>query len=406
MRSTKKAFQLPAESLLYPLLFFFGRIILTLSLLPNLQDGVGGLQVYYQWADLFDWAFVDYWSEYPPLFPWLNKSIYLLCQGDYYLFLLVSVLIFSLAGAMLLVVHSKLSHRFYQPKEANIRDLMLFGLLSVLPYTWWYFDLIPVLLMMLGLQLLLENKVLASGFSLAAGILSKWFPLFVLVAAIRALPGKKALKLSLITLGMTVLIFGGLYWLSPVNTGASITALTGRNSYETAWALIDGNMTTGEVFLPSEHADPAAAARDTQRGNAAVIPSWLTLPIFGLLGLAAIWKMERGRDHHVISLTGITMCVFFIWCSGWSPQWILFLLPLITLSFTWNRALLLSGSLIFLTILEWLVLLARHIYPALYVIAPLRVILLAVMTYHWVKSLRGTAADSSPLLMPEETPAI
>jgi hypothetical protein len=391
MKSNKNSLNLPTETLLLPLLYFFGRVILSLALLPNNLRGLGDLAVYHQWADKFGWMYIDAWSEYPPLFPFLNKLIYFLSRGDFFLFLFISAILFSLAGALVILIHALIAHRLYDQKEASIRNIIFFGLLAPLPYTWWYFDLIPVLFMLLGILFLLENKSVKAGLALGLGILTKWFPVFALVAAGRLLPRRKALQTILIALGCALLVFGALYLISPQMTGASLKALVNRNSYETLWALIDGNMHTGEVFLMEEHADPASL--DAPRGNPPVIPSWVTLLIFGALGLWCIFRVKHDDPRNMIAVTGITTVIFFLWCSGWSPQWILFLLPLITLSFKWNQALMIASALILLTILEWPVFLARGFFGALYLLVPLRYGLFISMIVLWVKSLRKALSD-------------
>jgi hypothetical protein len=372
---------------LLPLLYFFGRMILGLSLLPNNLEGAGDLDTYFAWAQNNGWIYFDAWSEYPPLFPWINKLIYLLSGGNYYFFLFLSVLVFSLAGALVIYVHGLIAERLHGQKEGFIRNLIFFGLLSPLPYTWWYFDLIPVLLMLLGIWYMLENKTVKSGVAIGLGILTKWFPVFALVAAWRCLPRKKALQVTLIALGLTALVFGGLSIVSPEMTTASLKAQFGRNSYQTLWALVDQNYTSGAVFLVEEQTNPALATY--RRGNPAVIPTWATLLVFGALGLYSISKVKAEKESNLIAVLGITWALFLLWCPGWSPQWILYLLPLITLSLNWNKALFTASFFILLTIIEWPTLLIHGYFHTLWLIVPLRIGFFAYLIVSWVKALRN-----------------
>ena len=85
------------------------------------------------------------------------------------------------------------------------------------------------------------------------------------------------------TLLISLIIFGPFALRSPTFTLASLQAQGGKSSYQTVWAIIDGNTTTGNFGPLADHFDPAKAA--TPINNPARIPTWLTLIPFGLLGL-------------------------------------------------------------------------------------------------------------------------
>jgi ABC-type Na+ efflux pump permease subunit len=70
----------------------------------------------------------------------------------------------------------RIARRLYGEKGALIRTLMFFALLAPLPYTWWYFDLIPVFLTLIALDALLLRKEASSGTFIAMGMLANGSP--------------------------------------------------------------------------------------------------------------------------------------------------------------------------------------------------------------------------------------
>jgi uncharacterized membrane protein len=84
---------------------------------------------------------------------------------------------------------------------------------------------------------------------LAAGILAKWFPILLLPATFRYKKWKQAFRITIISFGITFLIWGLFYITSPIMTKASLQSQPSRSSWQTIWALIDANYTTGE-FIP------------------------------------------------------------------------------------------------------------------------------------------------------------
>ena len=74
--------------------------------------------------------------------------------------------------------------------------------------------------------------------------------------------------------------------------------------------------------------------------------------------------------------------MFFLWSPGYSPQWTLYLLPIVLLCFEDFRSRLLALVLVFVNLLEWPILLSRGRFEFLDEIILLRTaifILLAVL---------------------------
>ncbi|MAT43215.1 MAG: hypothetical protein CL609_12805 [Anaerolineaceae bacterium] len=164
---------------------------------------------------------------------------------DFVLFLLLTI-----CGSVSLWLFYEISKLVnLNENQQTIINLAYFSLSAFFAYTWWHFDFIPVMLMLWVIYLILHDKIKTSAVVLAAGILAKWFPILLLPAIFRYKKWKQAFRIALISFGITCLIWGGFYLISPVMTKASLESQPSRSSWQTIWALIDSNYTTGE-FIP------------------------------------------------------------------------------------------------------------------------------------------------------------
>ncbi|MBE0697685.1 MAG: hypothetical protein IH586_12255, partial [Anaerolineaceae bacterium] len=257
--------------------------------------------------------------------------------------------------------------------------------LIVLPYSWWYFDPLAVFCVLLGLSLALERRWAAAGAAAALGIAIKFFPGLVLLAAWRRASWKQLFWMSVISISPILLLFGGLWWASPAYTSASLRAQVSKGSWETIWAILDGNIHTG-IFGPfAERLDPATAT--IARGNPAVIPPLASLLVFGGLGLAGLLRIRSQDEFHVIPLVGFAWTLFLLWSPGWSPQWVLYLLPLVLLTLPVRQALLFGTVLILVNLLEWPVLLSRGYFSLLWIPIVMRTLVLVILCLAWAGML-------------------
>lgn len=375
------------------LLFFICRLMLFIALPLEGLRGYGDLAHFYQLAQMGR-PFIDFWVEFPPLFPFLTSLLYRLSGGQEHVFDFLLVLILSLCQAVTVVLFARLAQRF-DPDRASGKVWIFFAMLLVLPYGWWYFDSLAVLALLLGLCWLLEGKDLPAGLAIAAGILTKWFPGLLLATVWRWHPPRRALLVSLVALLIPLLVFGGLFLASPDLTTASLRSQAAKGSWETVWALIDGNFITGNFGPLTERTDPGTAS--LPRGNPARFPPALTLIPFALAGLFLFLRSRLDSPRQAVSFLGLTWAIFLLWTPGWSPQWVLYLLPLIMLVFTDRTAFLASSALILVNLLEWPLLLSRGFFQGLLLTVPLRTLLiglLAVLFYYDVFPSRRTRKES------------
>lgn len=157
-------------------------------------------------------------------------------------------------------------------------------------------------------------------------------------------------------------------------TSASWIAQMSKGSWETVWALIDGNMTTGSFGPLVDRFTPESAAESM--GNPARIDPRLSLALFTFVGLILFVKYPCVDNQSRVAFLTITWCIFLLWSPGWSPQWILYLIPLIFLSMPDRTGILLVVILTLVNLLEWPLLLSRGDIWGLWLTVPLRTFLI------------------------------
>ncbi|GIV65847.1 MAG: hypothetical protein KatS3mg047_0240 [Bellilinea sp.] len=366
---------------LLPFLYLFSRIVLFLTLVPYGYYGIGDLVVYREWTALAGWPYLDYWVEYPPLFPFLSEILFRIAGEQSFVYDFLMALVLAFAGSLSLHLFQKIASRLYGDATSQIRTLILFGILVVLPYTWWYADSLTLLLMMAGIWSLIERKEKLAGFWIGVGILLKWFPVFLLPALFRQRNFKDIFLISTIALLVVLIVFAMLYAISPEMTAASLKAQPNRSSWQTIWALMDGNLTTGAYLTTEQRLDPAQSTLRT--GNPPVVPPLLTLPIFCGIGIILVARRPQPSDDNFLANIGIVWSLFLLWSPGWSSQWVLYILPLVLLTFTLNKGFVFSICLILVNLIEFPFLLGRHISETFYILIPIRVWLLVIMLSYW-----------------------
>ena len=364
------------SDILPPITFLAARLILILSLPYESVNGYGDFPHFFHMAGMGK-PFIDFWIEFPPLFPFLSRGIYLLAGGSEHVYQYLLVLIFTLVQAAGIWVFIRIGCRIFPPQLAVRRSWVYLALLVPLFYGWTYFDPLAVLAMLLGLYWLMEGKDWSAGLALAAGTLVKLFPALTLIVAWKVRPLPRAARITLLTIGITIGVYAVLYIAAPQMTLASIRAQPNKGSWETLWALLDKNLSTGNFGPEIERFDPRNAS--VPIGNPAQIPSWLTLIPLAIIGAWVFWKSRVKTDRAMVALLGITWVIFTLWSPGWSPQWVLYFLPLILLSLPEKKGYLTAVIFVLVNLLEWPVLLSRGYNWGLWITVLLRMVILIMM---------------------------
>lgn len=368
-----------------PGLFLIARMILILSLPLEGLLGYGDLTHFYGWASLPGWPYLDYWMEFPPLFPFLAEVLYRMVGGREHAFYSFLVITFSLVEAGNLVLVQRIAKTLYPLENAQRRTLIYLAFSLGLFYGWTYFDPLVVFCLLAAAEALLAAKPERLGLALAAGGLLKWFPLLVLPAALKILPRRGKFLTALIALVIPLTLYSVLLAASPDFTRASLASQSSKGSWESVWALLDGNLTTGNFGAKAERLQPDSAY--LSRGHPPRISPLVAAVPFAILG-AWLWKRaDIDRPAGRLAFVGLTFTIYFLWSPGWSPQWVLYLLPLILLCLPERLAVLMAFALVTVNLAEWPLLLSRGWFWGLWATIPLRTILLVLLAREFWKAL-------------------
>jgi hypothetical protein len=340
------------------------------------------------WVERGLWPYLDYWVEYPPLFAYLSTFLYLLTP-HYAAFagtLALTQLLFEVGSVVLLY---RLAGQVRGEGQTE-RTMWTYVLLFAPVATWWLsFDALTTFFLLLTIERWVAGRRVQSALAMSVGGLVKWFPLLFLPVAVRfRRHWREALSYAALALAVVGLGFGLLLALSPTYTWASLRSLGARASWQTVWALVDGNLGTGAY--QADRLDPAAAG--LAQGPPSRIPTWLTTLGFGLLYLW-IWSrpIETERPRALFRLSTITVLIFFLWSRGWSPQWLGMLVPLVLLSLPLERGALYLIVLTLINVAEWPLLLSRGMNDGLYLTVLLRTGLFLVLLAELSGKLKACA---------------
>jgi hypothetical protein len=328
------------------------------------MSNFGDLRYYFQFAELIEddkLPYRDYWHEFPPVWISLFIGVYRVIQArgevdftGWATAIGLIMLIFDVGNLFLL---RRLGQRLHGPHTATALPWIYAVLAAPVIFPWWTFETMVVFFMLLALTWLLEGRDHHSAAMTVLGTLAKYTPVLILPAVWRFYDWRRAAQYTLITLVIVVLVLGLLVVWGGRMAVASLLAQFNKASYQSVWALVDGNMRTGSFTGPETRFDADNAFKPY--GNEPVIPSWLRIIPFAALGLYIYTRKLREDDQGVVAFFTVTLVIFFLWAHGWSPQWILTLTPLILLNFPNRDGVLLCLVLNLVSFVEYPVLFMR-----------------------------------------------
>ena len=357
------------------ILFVAFRLMLMMVYQPMVIDdverGVGaqGDRLYhYRLAELTSegyWPFVDWWSEFPPVWYMLTTGVYQLQganvnYGGWSITMGLIVLVFEVGN---LVLVRKIGTHLYGEITGMTLAWIYAVMLAPLVFMYWNFENIVVFTLLLGLWLLLQKREDRSAVAIAVGTLTKFTPALLVGTVFRFREPRATVRYIAIVAGIFAVVYGLLYINASANDAdpdivtASLTSQFNKASYETVWALIDGNHATGNFGTVESHLDPDAA--DDLYGKPAVIPSFVRLLAAGAIGLFIFVRARRLDDRGLVAFVTITLLIFFLQAQGWSPQWLAQIIPLLLLCFPTKNGVLIAIVLSMLVFTEYPVLFIR-----------------------------------------------
>jgi len=294
---------------------------------------------------------VHYWMEYQPLFPWIPVGIYRLslllpdwgAPGFWFNIFMGSF--FLLAETANLGLIYFIARRLYRQAVA-VRVAWIYSLLFVpLLIMLGWFDVLGLTFLLLALYLTLRHRSLGGGVVAGLGFLVKLLPLIVVPVAFWREPTWRRRALLIAITGLTIVVVALPFaLLNPELFGLSWTINLKRGSWETVWALLEGYTSYG-LAGGGNRFDPAEAGANQP-------PSHLPWPLISLgFALLYLWLWTRptdwNDDRRAVAFTGLTMNLVTLYLKGYSPQFLVWLLPFPILLFPGLRgiayALLLSA---------------------------------------------------------------
>jgi hypothetical protein len=331
-------------------------------------------------VELSDWGYypiVDYWMEYPPLFPWLSVLVYRLSlllpawrdPELWYNLLLGSTFLLFEIGNFLLVYAIALKLR---GRQAAVRNAWLYaGLFFPLMTLLFWFENFAVFFLLLGVYMIIARRPVWGGLAAGLGFLVKLVPAFIAPVALRTLPGLSRKATYVLVAALVVLLVSIPFLLT--NATFFLTPYLYQGStgpWETIWALLDGYYSGGETTPFEMRFDPNNIVVAFHESN---FPYWLVVVAFVALYLFLYTRpIDWQDDLKAVAFCGLSINLFLLFSKGYSPQWIVNLLPFLVLLLPDLRGVAYSVLLMLANVAEFpigMMLLQGH--PWLYALAVL-----------------------------------
>jgi hypothetical protein len=351
------------------ILFISFRLMLLMVYQPIVTDGAergigagGDRQYHYTLSALTDdglYPFRDWWSEFPPVWYFLTTTVYQL-QGENVNYggwsMAIGLILLAFDTGNLILMRA-IGTRLYGT-NTGITLAWIYAI-SIAPmiFLWWNFENVVAFFLLLGLYWLLTKQENRSAVAVAIGALTKFTPALLFGAVFRFRDWKVAARFVAIAAGLFVLVYLPLFAQNAEMTLPSLTAQFGKASYQTVWALIDGNTRTGNFGTVESHLYPSTA--DDLQGNPPMIRSFVRLSIAAAIGLFVFLRTRRFDDRGLVAFVTITLLIFFLQAQGWSPQWLAQIVPLVLLAFPTKNGVLITVVLSMVVFTEYPVLFIR-----------------------------------------------
>jgi hypothetical protein len=341
-------------------------------------------------VQLSDWGYyplVHYWMEYPPLFPWLavvmyRLSLFLPAWRDpnlWFNLLLGSALLLFEIGNFILIyaIALKLSARERAVRCAWLYAGLFFPLMTLL----FWFENFPLFFLLLGVYMILARRPVWAGLAAGLGFMIKLVPAFIAPVALRVFPrrSQKAVYVAVaagvaLVIALPFLFNNATFFLTP------FLYQGGTGPWETVWALLDRYYSGGETTPLEMRFDPTNIAISFHQST---FPYGLVAAAFLVVYLILYTRrIDWQHNRRAVAFCGLSISLFLVFSKGYSPQWIVNLLPFIVLLLPDLRGVTYCLLLMGANVLEFpvaMVLVAQH--PWLFAVAVvLRTVLLVLVT--------------------------
>lgn len=304
--------------------------------------------------------YLDYWVEYPPVFPWTATGLKLLSVplgGDEAAFqVLFSLMMVAFEAGILWLIHAIAVRVWDEP-----RGLVTAAAYAALFYPIYianrHFESIAVFFTLLGVHLVIRERRHSASLAIALGVLTKLFP----AAALPALLAGQSWAARARYLGLAAAaLIGALVPLAVLGRDffvASLQNMLMRPGWETVWALADGYFGFGWIHRYRQ--SPHTALEFNYNPDLPAAAWWGTAAAVAALYAVLALRRSPPTPASVVWTTGLALAAFALYLRGWSPQFMVWLLPFALLAFPGGRGFLIATGLSGLALLE---------YPAYFVL--------------------------------------
>lgn len=298
-----------------------------------------------QLSDFGLYPYLHFWLEWPPIVPWLMVGAYRLSLlipvwGEdprlWFVTILGTVFVLFEAGNFWLIF--RLARRLLTDRADVLRVLAMYALLFPPVYAMLgFFDGVALFFILLSLDLLLANRFKWAGVAAAAGALVKLTPIVTAgVAAwliwhrlkpnwrqvVRGWLGYGAALLGSLAVLLSPFLLTAPQWL--VTHGR---AVLGRSSWETVWAVLEGYFGYGQLM--GDRLNPAETAFAVHPASLPWL--WISLAFAAIYLLAFFARPKDLSPRRVLAFGGLTIVLFLLYSKGYSPQFLVLVLPFIIL---------------------------------------------------------------------------
>ncbi len=346
------------------MLYLSFRLLMLLAYQPVLTEhgevgiGAGGDRLFHfrlaALADEGKLPFRDWWSEFPPIWPAISTSVYLLLgeKVNYsnWSFVLGMLMLAFETGNLLLV--RGIGCLLYG--ESTGANLAWVYAISIAPaiFMWWNFDSMMNFFFLIGIYYLIKGRDSQAALATAVGILVKFVPALVFGAVIRYRRPVTIIRFGTLSAILVMLAYLPPFVINQELTFISLRAQAEKPSSQTIWALLDGNYSTGNFGTVEDRLKQPDKVDNGDR-NAARISNGLRLAIAAGLGILIFLTTKRYDDRGLVAFVGISILIFYLQAQAWSPQWVTLIIPLTLLAFPSVRGVLATVTLSLLAFAEY-----------------------------------------------------
>lgn len=310
-------------------------------------------------ADEGLYPMLHYWTEYPPVIPWLAVAAYKLIAAlptlngspIFWFRLAMGTLLLAFDVGNLLLMYG-LGRRLHGPSQ-GLRTAWSYALLFAPLHVWLaWSDTVPLFFLLLSLYWLTTGSLGRAAIVAGLGFMVKIFPLLTLPALLKAERDNRR-RLGLMTLSVlaSLVVATPFLWSAPQFLLASFRSMVSRSPWETPWAIMEGYYGYGQVAPIQDRTDPTTA-------TFLAYPTHLPWPaitvVFALLYLL-LWtrRFDARHGRMAVAFTGLTVNLFLLYSKGYSPQFLIYAVPFALLLLPPLRAVAYLATLTAINLLEY-----------------------------------------------------